>query len=436
MITWIHNYALKILRLGALLIWLPVGYFVHYILHLTGRVATPKVHLIDLRSKVVVVTGSNTGIGLRTATAFIKCGANVIFACRSEAKARKAMKLACDEGLAAENNFAQFATVHFMELDLSITRSVHSFVESFARKFDSLDVIVLNAGLNTAGTTPDKLDQRWQANYLGHWLLASKLLPLMSKSRGPRGDGCRVVCLSSVMHHFGSTENFEVHCCGEGRRTFASRLCKQDGARAAANVYKDSKLAMNLLAIELQRRFDSLGKPAGITLDGIVYEKVNDESDGRELADEDESTAFFVGRESSLELAPQRRLHRPRAVTVSPGAVASDIWRGVPPLLRSLVFDPLMTLVFLNTDEGSHTSFHAATTELPGHESGYGDLPPYYSPYWVPTWQSWSFSFPFEALGPFIGARLSPQTLPRDVRAAALELWELSERTANRLEGQ
>jgi hypothetical protein len=55
--------------------------------------------------------------------------------------------------------------------------------------------------------------------------------------------------------------------------------------------------------------------------------------------------------------------HSPRAIAVNPGAVASDIWRGVPWCIKTFLFDPLMTLTFLNTDEGA-TSIAAALNPL------------------------------------------------------------------------
>lgn len=122
-----------------------------------------------------------------------------------------------------------------------------------------------------------------------------------------------------------------------------------------------------------------------------------------------------------------------KAVAVSPGAVASDIWRSWPKWYRSLVLDPAMALLFLDNDQGSTPSVYAATHPLEGDHGGDGDggdsspfaLAPYYQPYWTP---GPAFLFPFEACGPFNGWRRVRPRLPPDALRVAKELWFTSER--------
>ena len=45
--------------------------------------ASPSLPVVDLSSKVAIVTGSNTGIGYETAKALAVMGAHTIIACRS-----------------------------------------------------------------------------------------------------------------------------------------------------------------------------------------------------------------------------------------------------------------------------------------------------------------------------------------------------------------
>ena len=52
----------------------------------------PRMPLGLLVGKVVVVTGCNSGVGLETAAQLLALGATVIFACRSESRARPAMR--------------------------------------------------------------------------------------------------------------------------------------------------------------------------------------------------------------------------------------------------------------------------------------------------------------------------------------------------------
>lgn len=133
----------------------------------------------------------------------------------------------------------------------------------------------------------------------------------------------------------------------------------------------------------------------------------------------------------TLALNDKLKCTKVRAVAVSPGAVASDIWRAWPKLYRTLVLDPAMKLLFLDNDKGSVPSVYAATHRpLDGDgDEEEGDaasaLCPYLQPYWTP---GPNFLFPFEACGPFNGwSRVRPR-LPPDALRVAKDLWFLSER--------
>lgn len=367
--------------------------------------------------KVCMVTGCNTGVGLRTATALAKCGATVIFACRSKDKAMSAIESVKRE--AGSHNWSSSAKLLFIELDLSDLKSVSQCIKEIKKMFTKLDIVVLNAGLNTGGLTSDGLDARWQVNYLGHWYLISELFPLLTKAKGPNNNGGRVVLLSSVTHHLGDPSLFEQHCKGISD-DFSTRM-KQN-----ASVYSDSKLAMNFLAFELQKKFDQNddidevnGRISGRYDDQIIHEKATLLS---MTGDANEGTTNTNNNHSNHL--------RARTVAVNPGAVASDIWRGIPWIVRKLLFDPLMTLTFLNTDEGAATSIHAALHPIPNTTStSLTTIPPYYSPYWVPSLFGMSFPLPFETMGPFVGSRVCPQSLPTNLSRIAEKLWQQSDET-------
>lgn len=78
-----------------------------------------KTNRID--NKVVVITGSNTGIGKETALELAKRGAKIYLACRSVARAEAAR----DEIIIKSNN----KNVFVRELDLSSLKSVRNFAQ-------------------------------------------------------------------------------------------------------------------------------------------------------------------------------------------------------------------------------------------------------------------------------------------------------------------
>src|SRR6218665_1602805 len=72
---------------------------------------------IDLRGKIAIVTGGNTGIGLETTKTLAAAGATVIVAARDVEKARK--------------NLAGIANVELEIMDLMNPASIDAFAEKF-----------------------------------------------------------------------------------------------------------------------------------------------------------------------------------------------------------------------------------------------------------------------------------------------------------------
>lgn len=75
----------------------------------------------DENGRVVIVTGSNTGIGKETVLELARRGATVYMACRDEARAEKARQEITKE----TNN----ENIFYRELDLSSLESIRKFVE-------------------------------------------------------------------------------------------------------------------------------------------------------------------------------------------------------------------------------------------------------------------------------------------------------------------
>ena len=136
-----------------------------------------------MTGKTVVITGSNTGIGKETALMIAEMGATVVMACRSEARATKAMK---DLRQASKRKL----DLEFCQLDLGDLSSVRKAATSL--KGRTIHVLIQNAGVMMGGrtTASNGKELMMQANHLGHFLFAKLLLPQM-----PR-DG-RIINLTS-----------------------------------------------------------------------------------------------------------------------------------------------------------------------------------------------------------------------------------------------
>lgn len=138
----------------------------------------------DLNGKVAVVTGGYSGIGLETTRALVDAGAKVYIPVRTPEKATENLK---DIG----------GSVSVDAMDLANLNSVRAYVDLISDREVTLDLLINNAGIMACPET--RVGSNWESqfavNHLGHFVLATGLLPLLINAHG-----ARVVCLSSVAH--------------------------------------------------------------------------------------------------------------------------------------------------------------------------------------------------------------------------------------------
>ncbi len=163
----------------------------------TSLVQVRRPRLPALNGQVVVVTGSSAGLGAETATQLLELGATVVFACRTEGRARAAMDAACAQSGAPSERAI------FVPLDLASCKSVSECAARVRSACGRCDALVCNAGLLHPQRTLTA--DGWEANLachtLGHHLLARLLLPLLRES----STGGRVVSVASTLHKMAST---------------------------------------------------------------------------------------------------------------------------------------------------------------------------------------------------------------------------------------
>ena len=179
--------------------------------------------------KRIVVTGATSGIGYETAKALAGSGAEVILAGRNEEKVDGAMR-----GIRARDPEAR---VHFGKLDLADLASVYAFARQMLDDGRPIDCLINNAGVMAPlrrQETADGFELQFGTNYLGHFALTAKLLPLLR--------GKRVVSLASLAHRRGRIDFDDLQAA---RRYSPWRT------------YAQSKLAMLMFALELQRQSDA-----------------------------------------------------------------------------------------------------------------------------------------------------------------------------------
>lgn len=304
-------------------------------------------HQTSPERKVAIVTGSNTGVGYETAKSLVlDHGFEVVIACRSSKKGIQA----CQSINACMDNSDMGSAVFLAPLDLANFDSVGSFGKIIDETYSQIDVLINNAGCNSAGIKPGpdgSLDIVFQTNFLGHFLLSNLLL---KKCR-------RIVNVASVMHHFPVYSKKATFGDVESVEFWRDKAIESSAKGTKRKTYAPSKLASVLFTSELERRY-------GPTMQSIA---------------------------------------------VNPGAVYSDIWRNYSKLQQRL-----FRLLYLTPQQGCQTSVAAAVLDEfnSSSEDGMIYLQPYRLPPRrnndAPPFPM------FEMLGPFMGYRETKPRLPVD----------------------
>jgi hypothetical protein len=190
----------------------------------------------NLSGKRAVVTGSTSGIGLETALALGRLGADIVVHGRDRKAGEEVVERARNDDAEAE----------FVRADFENPDEVHEL----AREVESgggIDVLVNNAGGVFSGrrTTSLGVEPAFHVNHLAHYQLTAELVGSLSA-----GEGVRVVTVSSIEHRFAGFDFEAVE--KPGRLPYVSAL----------RAYQRSKLANVLFARELARRSERVG--AGI----------------------------------------------------------------------------------------------------------------------------------------------------------------------------
>jgi len=216
--------------------------------------------------KIVVITGTSSGLGRETALALLQTGKyHVIGAVRDMDK----MEAVAEVEEFDMDNFSP------MEVELNSFESVRKFCKDL-QKFllgRPLDRLICNAGiyqpsLPYAKWSVDGHEQTMQVNYLSHFLMISLLLPDLTKA----GDA-RVTIVGSVTGNdntvggggvYPVADLYELDGFKAGAKNPVSMVdgYNFDGAKA----YKDSKLCLMMLANTL---YDMYAKQTGIAFSSI-----------------------------------------------------------------------------------------------------------------------------------------------------------------------
>ena len=199
---------------------------------------------LDLTGKTAIVTGCNSGLGLETMRVLSMRGAHVIGTGRTLEKASKA----CSTMPGKTTPVA---------LELSSLESVLDCAKTIAKLSLPIDILVCNAGINTFGDSVELVngvERTFAVNYLGHFVLVNRLMPLMKQAQESR-----------IVHVGSMSAYIQAPAVGIDFDNL-----RGEGLFDPQEAYGRSKLANALFSLELSTRLKGSNITSNVIHPGLV----------------------------------------------------------------------------------------------------------------------------------------------------------------------
>ncbi|GAB7356605.1 hypothetical protein MBLNU459_g7331t1 [Dothideomycetes sp. NU459] len=258
----------------------------------------------DFSGQIVIVTGSNTGLGLEAARHIARLGAaKVILACRTVSKGEKAAAdITSSERLTSDR-------VEVWQLDLSKYDSVKAFAKR-VQQLDRLDALIQNAGILTSNYALEEGDESTiTVNVTSPILLGLSVLPKLRESASKYGIRGRLSFVGSDLQYIAKLK--EAGTTG----SLYSALSEKDKVDMDDR-YKVSKLLLLYAVREIAAR-SPVGSESNVVIDYLT-----------------------------------------------PGACKSDIFRDDAPWIQQFFLSVLTFILARTTEQGSRALVHAAKPDI------------------------------------------------------------------------
>lgn len=132
---------------------------------------------MEVKDKVVIITGASMGIGEATARVFAEAGAKLILAARS-----------ADKLEALANSLPASAETLIVPTDMTDQTQVKALIEKAYARFERIDILINNAGQSAVGpiatVSPDLYRQIIELNLLGPLHAIQAVVPKMKEQGG------------------------------------------------------------------------------------------------------------------------------------------------------------------------------------------------------------------------------------------------------------
>jgi NAD(P)-dependent dehydrogenase (short-subunit alcohol dehydrogenase family) len=201
-----------------------------------------------MATTTTVLTGATSGIGEVTAYALAKKGHALYLLVRNMEKGE-----ALKQRLLKETGNK---SIYIIKCDLTDLTSVAKAADELSAKLFNINILINNAGgmFNDFTLTKDGFETTFQLNHLGHFLLTTRLMPLLQKGHA------RIINLSSNAHR-GGKPNYDT--------------LQDPDSYSAIKAYSNSKLFNIYFTKSLAERYADKGITAYAVHPGVVRTQFN-----------------------------------------------------------------------------------------------------------------------------------------------------------------
>jgi len=159
-------------------------------------------------NKSILVTGASSGLGITTAAALYRTGAQLYLTTRDIPKMERVIDdIVAEQSSTAPNSFPRPRSV---EMHMDSFASIREAARTVRSQTQTLNTIICNAGVMFVPHEPTKdgFEAHLGVNHLAHFLLFQELKPLLISGATQSKSLSRVICVSSSGHRF-SGINFD-----------------------------------------------------------------------------------------------------------------------------------------------------------------------------------------------------------------------------------
>jgi retinol dehydrogenase 12 len=217
---------------------------------------------------ICLITGATSGIGKATAMELAKRGMHIVFTTRNDERGKKVQQ----EIIEKTHN----PDVDVMQCDLASFASIQSFAIAFQKKYDSLHILINNAGVweTKRKESKDGIEMTFAVNHLAPFLLTHLLLGLIKRSAPSR-----IINVASGIHPRGHIDfdDLEAKKSFSGMAVYAnSKLANILFTKELSEQLKGTKITVNCLhpgVVKTNLLRNSLATRAAFNIVGITPEK-------------------------------------------------------------------------------------------------------------------------------------------------------------------